>query len=53
MLDESFMDVPIWRAQIAAAYAIRRDPEDPIRFTYIAIRVFLGLVSQVVIQSQE
>jgi hypothetical protein len=48
MLDESFMDALDRRAQIAAVCAILRRPEDPLRFTCIAIGVFLeGLSSGV------
>jgi hypothetical protein len=52
-LDEAFMNAPTRRAQIAAACAILRDPEDPLRFTYIAIGVFLDGLNPEVVQSQE
>jgi hypothetical protein len=52
-LDEAFMNPPTGRAQIAAAYAVLRDPEGPLRFTYIPIGVFLGGLSPWVVQSQE
>jgi hypothetical protein len=45
MLDEVFMDARNPGAQIAAARAILRRPEDPLRFTYIAIEGILGGLS--------
>jgi hypothetical protein len=52
MLVDAFMDAPNRRTQIPAACAILRGRENPLRFTYIAIGVFLGGLSQGVVQGQ-
>jgi hypothetical protein len=53
MLEEVFMDAPTRRAQITATCKFMRDSEDPFRFTYLAIEVFLGDLTAEVIASQE
>jgi hypothetical protein len=53
MLEEAFIDAPTRRAQITAACIFLRDPEDPLRFTYLATGVFLGGLTAGVVTSQE
>jgi hypothetical protein len=53
MLEEAFMDPPTRRAQITAACEFLRDSDNPFRFRFLAIWVFLAGLTAAVVASQE
>jgi hypothetical protein len=53
MLEQASMDAPTRRTHITAACESPRDSEDPFRFIYLAIVVFLGSLTASVAASQE